>query len=288
MNRLSPFARKPSWFKVKAPTSPRFLKVKSLLDDLSVNTVCKEANCPNAGRCWHEGAAAFMILGRICTRSCAFCDVTTGRPDPVDPGEPARLAEAVVAMGLKHVVITSVDRDDLEDGGAAHFAACLEAIRKRDPAMTTEVLTPDFRGKTGAAAAVMAARPNVFNHNVETVPRLYRTIRPASLYEHSLALLKEAAELSGEVVTKSGIMLGLGEALDEVRAVLADLRGVGVSALTVGQYLRPGLKHHPVERYWEPAVFEGLAEEAREMGFTRVESHPLARSSFHAAEQFAS
>ncbi|MBF0453807.1 MAG: lipoyl synthase [Magnetococcales bacterium] len=273
---------KPRWLKVKAPTSPGYLAIRQIVQHHGLNTVCESASCPNVGQCWHEGAAAFMILGDICTRRCAFCDVTTGRPGAIDPEEPRRLAAASRVMQLKHVVVTSVDRDDLADGGAAHFVDCIQALRDQENPPSIEVLTPDFRDKKGALEQVLAVKPEVFNHNVETVPRLYSQVRPAGNYSYSLGVLERAAQVGEGVMVKSGLMLGLGESLLEVMAVLADLRRIGVVYLTVGQYLRPSPTHHPVERYWTPEAFDDLKTEAEEMGFLRVESHPLARSSFHA------
>ena len=279
---VSPFAGKPRWLKAPAPLSPGYLAVRALMRDAGLHTVCESASCPNIGRCWQEGSAAFMILGAICTRRCAFCDVATGRPGPVDPGEPERLARAAAQMALRHVVITSVDRDDLDDGGAGQFAACVAALRRELPGAAVELLTPDFRGKPGALERVLDAGPEVFNHNIETVPRLYAAVRPAADYAFSLAQLERAAARGGGVAVKSGIMVGLGERPGEVSAVLADLRRAGVTLLTVGQYLRPGPAHHPVDRYWPPERFEAWRQEALALGFTRVASHPLARSSFHA------
>ncbi|MBF0446901.1 MAG: lipoyl synthase [Magnetococcales bacterium] len=280
--KKSPFAGKPRWLKVKAPTSPGYLEIRKVVKENGLHTVCESAACPNVGLCWHEGAAAFMILGNICTRRCAFCDVQTGRPGPVDDQEPIRLLQAVKTMKLSHVVITSVDRDDLVDGGAAHFVACVQALRGLDPAPTVELLTPDFRDKPGALQQVLSVRPEVFNHNVETVPRLYSSVRPAADYACSLEVLRQGAAVGPGVTAKSGLMLGLGEQLSEVLDVLADLRRVGVSYLTIGQYLRPSLAHHPVKRYWPPEVFAELKKQGLAMGFARVESHPLSRSSFHA------
>ncbi|OSM01977.1 lipoyl synthase [Magnetofaba australis] len=279
-----PLGNKPRWLKVKPPTSKEYLRLRALMRDKQLHSVCEEATCPNIGQCWHEGSAAFMILGRICTRRCAFCDVETGRPAPIDPNEPAHLAEAARALNLNHVVITSVDRDDLDDGGAAQFARCIEALRAATPQASVEVLTPDFRNKEGALEQVIAARPDVFNHNVETVPRLYADVRPVSSYAFSLAVLKRAGELDPSIKTKSGIMLGLGEEESEVLAVFDDLRAAGVTYLTVGQYLRPSESHHPVLRYWEPEAFERLERAALDRGFEKVACHPLARSSFHARE----
>lgn len=286
-------ARKPDWLKVKAPLSQGYLSVRAMLRQHRIHTVCESAACPNMGQCWQEGAAAFMILGNICTRRCAFCAVQTGRPEPVDPNEPQRLAKVARAMRLNHVVITSVDRDDLEDGGAGHFAECIQAIHQQSvdgrSAMTVEVLTPDFRGKAHALKTVLHAAPTVFNHNLETVPRLYPIIRPAANYDFSLERLRQAGEHrermgthAVRMQTKSGIMLGLGEELEEVRRLLEDLRGAGVERLTIGQYLQPTRHHHPVVRFVTPETFVALKKEALALGFRRVESHPLARSSFHA------
>ncbi|MBF0369631.1 MAG: lipoyl synthase [Magnetococcales bacterium] len=277
--------RKPRWLKVPLPASKEYLTMRGLLKKHQLNTVCSEATCPNIGACWQGGHAAFMILGSVCTRNCAFCDVTTGKPLPVDPDEPERLLRAVRILKLKHVVITSVDRDDLADGGAGQFVACLEKLATLEPAPSVEVLTPDFRGKAGALERVVAAAPTIFNHNVETVPRLYAHVRPAADYEYSLGVLKQAAELSDQVITKSGIMLGLGESREEVEGVLRDLREARVQSLTIGQYLAPSSSHHPVIRYWKPEEFEELGELARKMHFTQVESHPLARSSLKVEER---
>ncbi|MBF0380186.1 MAG: lipoyl synthase [Magnetococcales bacterium] len=281
-HKKSELGGKPKWLKVKAPSSPEYLKTRKIVQKHTLHTVCEAASCPNVGQCWHEGAAAFMILGNICTRHCSFCDVTTGRPGPIDPDEPGRLAKAAHAMGLQHVVITSVDRDDLDDGGAGHFADCIKELRKLKSAPTIEVLTPDFRDKEGALQLVLQEKPEVFNHNIETVPRLYPKVRPAANYSYSLQVLKQAALAGDEITAKSGIMLGLGENKDEVIEVLEDLRQVGVIYLTIGQYLRPSITHHPVIRYWSPEEFSEFDKIARKMGFQRVESHPLARSSFHA------
>ncbi|RMH51731.1 MAG: lipoyl synthase [Zetaproteobacteria bacterium] len=285
--REGPFHPKPRWLKVRAPLSREYRDLHRLMRALRLNTVCEEASCPNIGDCWHAGSATFMILGRVCTRRCSFCDVATGRPDPVDPDEAERLADAVERTGLRHVVITSVDRDDLPDGGAGHYALVIRTLRARRPDAVIEVLTPDFRRKPDdALARVIAAGPDIFNHNLETVPRLYRKVRPGARYFTSLRLLQRARELDGRVVTKSGIMVGLGESRDEVLQVLDDLRAAGVEMVTIGQYLRPGPEHHPVERYWEPAEFDDLKREAERRGFAMVASGPLVRSSFHAGEFF--
>ncbi|MBF0213693.1 MAG: lipoyl synthase [Magnetococcales bacterium] len=280
------YTPKPRWLKVKAPGSPEYRRIQALTERLRLETVCQSANCPNIGDCWHAGGAAFMILGALCTRSCGFCDVKTGRPASPDPEEPQRLAEAVVTMGLRYVVITSVTRDDLPDGGAGQFAACVEAIRARDEAIRVELLIPDFRGATEPLDRVLFSRPAVLNHNIETVPRLYPLVRPAADYAGSLALLARAAAHGGDHRIKSGIMLGLGEEESEVLEVLGALRRVGVDSLTIGQYLAPSRQHLPVVRYWTPEAFRQLGEQALGMGFLSVESHPLARSSFHAERVF--
>jgi len=280
-------AGKPGWLKVRAPMSREYKQLVELMRGQKLNTVCEEASCPNIGECWKHGSATFMILGRVCTRTCAFCDVETGRPDPVDASEPKHLADAAAAMKLKHVVITSVDRDDLEDGGAAHYAATIRAVKEQLPETTVEVLTPDFQRKPAACLdTLMAAHPEIFNHNLETVPRLYRSVRPGARYFTSLRLLQRAKEIDPGVVTKSGIMLGLGEERDEVLQVLDDMREAGVDILTVGQYLRPSAKHHPVMRYWTPEEFEDIKYLAEKKGFGMVACGPLVRSSFHAEDVF--
>ena len=282
-----PASPKPKWLKVRAPLSPEYKRLVKLMRGLKLNTVCEEASCPNIGECWKHGSATFMILGRVCTRTCAFCDVATGRPDPIDAEEPAHIADAVQQMGLKHVVITSVDRDDLGDGGAAHYADTIRAIKAYAPEVTIEILTPDFQRKPGSCLeTVIDAKPEIFNHNLETVPRLYRSIRPGARYYTSLRLLQRAKELDPEVVTKSGIMVGLGEERDEVLQVLDDMSEAGVDILTVGQYLRPSAKHHPIVRYWTPEEFDDLKYLAEKKGFGMVASGPLVRSSFHAEDVF--
>ena len=277
---------KPPWLKIRLKASPGVEETRALVRESGLNTVCEEAACPNLIECWSKRHATVMILGRVCTRACAFCNVATGRPDAVDTGEPGRLAEAVAKLELAHVVITSVDRDDLPDGGAGQFVACLEALGKRSPATTVEVLTPDFRHKAGALEKVVAARPDVFNHNLETVPSLYPRIRPGADYAHSLSLLARAKEREPEIFTKSGIMLGLGETEREVLALMDDLRAADVDFITLGQYLRPSPKHAPVARYVEPEVFEAYGEVATAKGFICVASSPLTRSSHHAGEDF--
>jgi lipoic acid synthetase len=280
--------RKPPWIRVRLRSRPEgeYEQTRALVRRHELHTVCEEAACPNIGECWARRHATVMILGDVCTRACAFCNVKTGRPRGVDAGEPERLAAAARDLGLRHVVITSVDRDDLPDGGAGQFVRCVAALRAGSPGTTVEVLTPDFRHKQGAAEAVAAAHPDVFNHNVETVPRLYRRVRPGASYRHSLALLRRVKELSPGLFTKSGIMVGLGETRDEVLGVMDDLRAAGVDFLTIGQYLRPSPRHAVVERYWTPEEFAELACEARARGFLLVSSSPLTRSSYHADEDF--
>ncbi len=279
-------ADKPPWLRVRVSNASSLTDTHALMRRLGLNTVCEEAACPNLGDCWSRRHVTVMILGSVCTRRCAFCNVATGRPQPVDPNEPERLAQAAAELGLRHVVITSVDRDDLHDGGAQQFVACIEALRARAPAITVEVLTPDFRHKSGAAEAVAAARPDVFNHNLETVPRLYHDMRPGADYAHSLGLLAHVKQLDPAGFTKSGIMLGLGEERGEVLAVLDDLRRVDVDLLTIGQYLRPTPRHAAIARYLDPAEFSEYAEQARARGFPLVASSPLTRSSYHAEEDF--
>ncbi len=279
-------ARKPPWIRVKAPTSPEYHATRRIVREKRLHTVCEEAACPNIGECWQHAHATFMILGDTCTRACAFCNVKTGLPGPVDPGEPRRVAEAVAAMGLAHVVITSVDRDDLPDGGASQFVRCIEEIRKRSPETTVEILTPDFLRKPGAVEAIVEARPDVYNHNLETVPRLYRTIRPGARYFHSLRLLQRVKELDPSIFTKSGIMVGLGEEKREVHQVMDDLRCADVDFLTIGQYLQPTPRHHEVVRFVTPEEFEGYARMARAKGFLMVSASPLTRSSYHAGDDF--
>jgi len=279
--------RKPAWIRARAPVGAGVARIKRLLRETGLATVCEEASCPNLGECFEKGTATFMILGDICTRRCPFCDVAHGRPLPPDPGEPRELARSIAVMGLKYVVITSVDRDDLRDGGALHFAACLMAVRAENPATMLEVLVPDFRGRTAAAldAFVGDAVPDVFNHNLETVPRLYRRARPGADYEGSLGLLADFKERHPAVPTKSGLMLGLGEEKDEVLAVMADLRARGCDMLTLGQYLQPSREHIAVSRYVTPAEFDALRIAGESMGFASVASGALVRSSYHADRQ---
>jgi lipoic acid synthetase len=279
-----PPLRKPPWIRVRlrSTPSPGYERTRDLVRGLRLHTVCEEAACPNVGECWSAGHATVMILGDVCTRACAFCNVRTGLPASLDPGEPERLGAAVAELGLRHVVVTSVDRDDLPDGGAEHFVRSIEAIRRASPETTVEVLTPDFRRKPGAVEAVAAARPDVYNHNVETVPRLYRRVRPGASYRESLQLLARVKEVAPAVFTKSGLMLGLGEE----RALLDDLRAAGVDFVTIGQYLRPTPRHAPVLRYWTPEEFAEIGREALAKGFGMVSSSPMTRSSYHAERDF--
>jgi len=283
----SPILKKPDWIRVKAPTSPVYAETKKLVRDLKLNTVCEEAGCPNIGECWAERHATVMILGSVCTRACSFCNVATGLPDMLDPHEPTRVAEAAARLGLKHIVVTSVDRDDLTDGGAEHFAATIRAIRARTPATTIEVLTPDFLRKDGAIEIVAQARPDVFNHNIETVPRLYPTIRPGARYFASLQLLARVKAIDPAIFTKSGLMVGLGEEKIEVQQVMDDLRAADVDFLTIGQYLQPTLKHAAVAAFVTPAEFDAYARIAKSKGFLMVAATPLTRSSYHAGDDFA-
>lgn len=281
--------RKPAWIRVKAANGESVSRIKQILREQNLHTVCEEAACPNLPECFGHGTATFMILGDICTRRCPFCDVAHGRPSAPDPNEPEHLAEVVRRLRLRYVVITSVDRDDLRDGGAGHFAACVQAVRDRNRDIKIEILVPDFRGRTDAALdRLAAAPPDVFNHNLETVPRLYRQARPGADYRVSLNLLTRFKQAHPEVPTKSGLMLGLGETLDEVKAVMADLREHGCDMLTIGQYLQPSRDHLPVARYATPEEFEHLAEAGRSLGFTAVASAPLVRSSYHADLQASS
>ncbi|UCH39004.1 MAG: lipoyl synthase [Gammaproteobacteria bacterium] len=275
--------RKPPWIRAKAPTGDRVKKLKARLRENSLYTVCEEASCPNLGECFSKGTATFMIMGDICTRRCPFCDVGHGRPNPLDPDEPANLARTIQAMGLRYVVITSVDRDDLRDGGAGHFVECISETRRLNPEIQIEILTPDFRGRMDVALEIMQkAPPDVFNHNLESVPSLYKKIRPGSDYEWSLDLLQRFKQLHPGVPTKSGLMLGLGEAMDEVRQVLRDMRTHDVNMLTLGQYLQPSLDHLAVERFVTPEEFDELGAYAESIGFDQVASGPMVRSSYHA------
>jgi lipoic acid synthetase len=282
-----PIARKPPWIRVKAPGSPVFSETLSLVRGLKLTTVCEEARCPNIGECWDKRHATFMIMGETCTRACAFCNVRTGLPGPLDEDEPARVADAVARLGLRHVVVTSVDRDDLADGGARHFARTIAAIHRAAPETTIEVLTPDFLRKDGAVEAVVAARPDVFNHNLETVPSKYLAVRPGARYFASLRLLQHAKELDPSLFTKSGVMVGLGEERNEVLQMMDDMRAAGVDFLTIGQYLQPTPKHHAVERFVTPQEFADYATIGLAKGFLLVSSSPLTRSSHHAGDDFA-
>ncbi len=276
---------KPEWLRVRMPGGPGYLRLKQLMRDQSLHTVCEEARCPNIGECWSAGTATFMILGDICTRACGFCAVTTGRPLTIDMGEPKRVAEAVARMRLRHAVVTSVDRDDMPDGGAGVFAQTVQWIRRLSPGTTVELLTPDFGGNWVALATVMRAKPEILDHNLDTVPRLYRQVRPRGRYQRALELLRRAKELEAGALTKSGLMAGLGETREEIGQVMHDLRGAGCDILTIGQYLRPSARHLPLVRYYEPAEFEAIADEGRALGFRHVEAGPLVRSSYHAERQ---
>jgi lipoyl synthase len=282
-----PVLAKPDWIRVKAPVSAGYLETRQIVREHNLHTVCEEASCPNIGECWEAKHATFMIMGDTCTRACAFCNVKTGLPGRLDPGEPAQVAAATEQLGLAHVVITSVDRDDLDDGGAAHFAAVIRAIRARCPRTTIEVLTPDFLRKTGADEIVIAARPDIFNHNLETVPSKYVTVRPGARYFASIRLLQRAKELDRRIFTKSGIMVGLGEERNEVLQVMDDLRAADVDFLTIGQYLQPSRKHCPVVRFVPPEEFQELTAVAYAKGFSLVAASPLTRSSHHAGNDFA-
>ena len=283
----SPVSRKPDWIRVKAPVSREYQATRKIIRDNGLHTVCEEAACPNIGECWAKRHATMMIMGDVCTRACAFCNVATGRPAPLDPMEPVNVALAVAQLGLEHVVVTSVDRDDLADGGADHFARVISAIRQGSPDTTVEVLTPDFKDRDGAIETVTVARPDVFNHNLETVPRLYPAIRPGARYFTSLELLHRVKRIDSSIFTKSGLMVGLGETREEVGQVMDDLRAADVDFLTIGQYLQPTRKHAPVDRFVTPQEFGEYAALARGKGFLLVASTPLTRSSYHAGEDFA-
>ncbi|MEO1199824.1 MAG: lipoyl synthase [Pseudomonadota bacterium] len=283
----SEILRKPEWIRVKAPGSPVYKETMDIVRSHGLNTVCEEAGCPNIGECWSQRHATFMIMGETCTRACAFCNVRTGLPDALDLDEPRRVADAVAKLGLEHVVITSVDRDDLDDGGAQHFADVITAIRAARPETTIEILTPDFLRKPGAVEVVVAAKPDVFNHNLETVPSLYLTVRPGARYFHSLRLLQEVKERDPDMFTKSGIMVGLGEERNEVLQVMDDMRAADIDFLTIGQYLQPTRKHHPVKAYVTPDMFSAYETVARAKGFLMVSASPLTRSSYHAGDDFA-
>ncbi len=281
-----PSGKKPDWIRVKAPQGAVYQETKEIVRRHKLTTVCEEAGCPNIGECWDQKHATFMIMGEVCTRACAFCNVATGKPDALDKLEPLRVGVAVRQMGLSHVVITSVDRDDLEDSGADHFVKTIQAIRIKSPGTTIEILPGDFKGVMSAIDHVISARPDVFNHNLETVPRLYPTIRPGARYFRSLRLLERVKERDPHQFTKSGLMVGLGEAKEEVGQVMDDMRAAGVDFITIGQYLQPTPKHAPIDRYWTPEEFEDLTKMARRKGFLMVSATPLTRSSHHAGEDF--
>ncbi len=285
MNRAD-ILRKPDWIRVKAPISPEYMRTRDLMRRLNLNTVCEEAACPNIGECWAQKHATVMILGDTCTRACAFCNVKTGRPNIVDPLEPLHVAEACGELGLEHIVITSVDRDDLKDGGADQFVKVIAELRAHAPNTTIEILTPDFRHKDGALEKVVEAKPDVFNHNLETVPRLYTRIRPGARYFHSLRLLDKVKELDPTIFTKSGIMVGLGEETREVHQVMDDMRSADIDFMTIGQYLQPTLRHVAVDRFVTPDEFRAFDKLARAKGFLQVSSTPLTRSSYHAGDDF--
>lgn len=285
-NPDSPVLRKPDWLRVRAPGSAEYAETRAIVKKHNLTTVCEEAACPNIGECWSERHATFMIMGEVCTRACAFCNVATGQPDPLDSDEPHRVANAVAKLGLRHVVITSVDRDDLSDGGAQHFAETIAAIRSQSPSTTIEILTPDFLRKPGALEVVIAARPDVFNHNLETVPRLYLPVRPGARYFHSLSILQQVKAADPSIFTKSGLMVGLGESREEVMQVMDDMRAASIDFITIGQYLQPSRKHAPIDRFWTPDEFENLSVVARSKGFLMVSASPLTRSSHHADSDF--
>ena len=286
-NTPKPQPARPDWLRVKAPVSEGYTETAAIIRENRLVTVCEEASCPNIGECWQKKHATMMILGSVCTRACAFCNVATGRPDRLDDDEPQRVADAVAKLALSHVVITSVDRDDLADGGAGHFARTINATRAASPDTTVEVLTPDFLKKDGALEVVVAARPDVFNHNLETIPRLYPSVRPGARYFASLKLLADAKAMDPTIFTKSGIMVGLGEEREEVVQVMDDMRSASVDFMTIGQYLQPTPKHYPLERFWTPDEFRGLQELGTAKGFLLISSTPLTRSSYHADEDFA-
>ena len=286
-NPVNPIKKKPAWIRSKLSDSKEFFLTKTVVNQSNLVTVCQEANCPNITECWSKRHATFMIMGDTCTRACAFCDVKTGKPEKLDQFEPIKIANAVKKLNLRHVVITSVDRDDLPDGGSTHFKEVVEITRKKNPNTTIEVLTPDFLRKGDSYKIILSANPDVFNHNIETVPRLYVKVRPGARYFSSLELLKNAKKDNKQVFTKSGIMVGLGEEKDEVIQVMDDLRSADVDFLTIGQYLQPTAKHHPLERYYHPDEFKDLKIIAKSKGFLLVSSSPLTRSSYHADEDFA-
>ncbi|MAQ71441.1 MAG: lipoyl synthase [Alphaproteobacteria bacterium] len=282
-----PMGRKPEWIRAKAPVGKTYKETKNLVQGLKLTTVCEEAGCPNIGECWEKKHATFMVMGEICTRACSFCNVATGKPDELDKMEPLRVGVAVEKMGLEHVVITSVDRDDLQDGGARHWVKTIEAIRFKSPGTTVEILPGDFKGDFNAIDAVANAKPDVFNHNLETVPRLYPTIRPGARYFRSLRLLERVKDIDPMMFTKSGLMVGLGETKEEVAQVMDDMRAAKIDFITIGQYLQPTPKHAPVDRFWTPDEFKQLERMAKAKGFLMVSATPLTRSSYHAGDDFA-
>jgi len=284
---INPLKKKPSWIKSKLTNSQEFFLTKSIVNQYKLKTVCQEANCPNITECWSKRHATFLIMGDTCTRACAFCDVITGKPKSLDPLEPLKISSAVKKLNLKHAVITSVDRDDLDDGGANHFYEVIMETRKNNPKTTIEVLTPDFLKKGDSYKKVIEAKPDVFNHNIETVPGLYRQVRPGSRYFSSMELLKNVKKIDRNIFTKSGLMVGLGENKDEILQVMDDLRSAEVDFLTIGQYLQPSVKHHPLDKYYKPDEFDELKSIAKSKGFLLVSSSPLTRSSYHADEDFA-
>ncbi len=284
---INPLKKKPSWIRSKLTNSQEFFLTKSIVNQRKLKTVCQEANCPNITECWSKRHATFLIMGDTCTRACAFCDVITGKPNKLDPLEPLKISSAVKKLNLKHTVITSVDRDDLDDGGANHFYEVIMETRKNNPKTTIEVLTPDFLKKGDSYKKVIEAKPDVFNHNIETVPGLYRQVRPGSRYFSSMELLKNVKKIDRNIFTKSGLMVGLGENKDEILQVMDDLRSAEVDFLTIGQYLQPSVKHHPLDKYYKPDEFEELKSIAKSKGFLLVSSSPLTRSSYHADEDFA-
>ena len=284
---INPIKKKPSWIRSRLTNSQDFFLTKSIVNQYKLNTVCQEANCPNITECWSKRHATFLIMGDTCTRACAFCDVITGKPKSLDPLEPLKISSAVKKLNLKHAVITSVDRDDLDDGGANHFYEVIIETRKNNPDTTIEVLTPDFLRKGDSYKKVIEAKPDVFNHNIETVPGLYRQVRPGSRYFASVELLKNTKKIDKNIFTKSGLMVGLGESQDEILQVMDDLRTAEVDFLTIGQYLQPSVKHHPLDRYYKPEEFDELKNIAKSKGFLLVSSSPLTRSSYHADEDFA-
>jgi len=286
-NPISPIKKKPTWIRSKLTNTKEFFLTKSIVNQHKLKTVCQEANCPNIAECWSKRHATFLIMGDTCTRACSFCDVITGMPKKLDPLEPIKISSAVQKLNLKHVVVTSVDRDDLDDGGAKHFYEVINEIRKKNSDTTIEVLTPDFLRKGNSYKKVIEAKPDVFNHNIETVPGLYRKVRPGSRYFASLELLKNAKKIDKNIFTKSGLMVGLGERKDEILQVMDDLKSAEVDFLTIGQYLQPSVKHHPLDRYYKPEEFEELESIAKSKGFLLVSSSPLTRSSYHADEDFA-